>query len=72
MNRAALKLARPQPRIPYSLLRKAVAMFRSEYAPRSVRRHNARKWLESVLRLGDGHILRGGQAKWGINQGHRS
>lgn len=69
--RPTLKLARPPARVPYALLRKAVAMFRSEYAPRSVRRHNARKWLESVLRLGDGHILRGGQAKWGINQAGR-
>lgn len=69
--RANLKLARPQPRIPYALLRRAVALFRSEYVPRSVRRHNARKWLEAMDKLGDNHVYKGGAVRWGINQGGR-
>lgn len=39
------------------LVRKAVALFRSEHAPRSVRRHNARMWLRSVHHLGDKWLL---------------
>lgn len=33
-------------------LKMAVRLFRSEFAPRSVRRHNARQWLRSVEALG--------------------
>lgn len=72
MSRPTLKLARPQPRIPYALLRKAVALFRSEYVSREIRRRNARKWLEAMDRLGDNHVYRGGTVRWGINQGGRA
>ncbi len=70
MSRPALKLARqqPKPSIPYSLLRRAVALFRSDMAPRSVRRHNARNWLIAMERLGDGHVLKGGSVRWGARQ----
>ena len=44
------------------LLRRAVALFRSEYAPREIRRANARKWLQAVDRLGD---------RWLLAQTHR-
>lgn len=65
MSRAQLKLApRQQPRIPYALLRRAVALFRSDLVPRSVRRHNARAWLRSIDVLGDKHLYKGGPAKW--------
>lgn len=55
----------PPKRPPYSLIRKAVALFRSDLVPRSVRRHNARAWLRSVTLLGDKHVYRGGEVKWG-------
>lgn len=38
-------------------LKQAVRLFRSEYAPRSVRRHNARAWLRSVQQLGPKWLL---------------
>jgi hypothetical protein len=40
-----------------ALIRRAVALFRSPYAPRQVRRANARKWLASVHMLGDKWLL---------------
>jgi len=48
------------------LMRQAVRLFRSDLAPRSVRRHNARAWLRSVELLGPNWALRGGKVKWGI------
>jgi hypothetical protein len=59
-----LHIAKPEPRVPYSLIKQAVRLFRSDTAPRSIRRANARKWLRSVLMLGDKHLYRGGPAKW--------
>jgi hypothetical protein len=66
MTRPTLTIARkPKPGPSFAMLRKAVALFRSDLAPRSVRRHNARAWLRSVMGLGDKHLYRGGAAKWG-------
>lgn len=48
-----------------SLVKRAVRLFRSEYAPRHIRRANARKWLASVQWLGPRWLYRGGKAKWG-------
>jgi hypothetical protein len=67
-KRATLQLAKPPKRVPYSLIKQAVRLFRSEIAPRSVRRANARKWLASMLMLGDKHVYRGGTVSWGHPQ----
>jgi hypothetical protein len=48
-------------------LRKAVALFRSPDVPKEIRRANARKWLAATEQLGERWVLRGGEAKWGIN-----
>lgn len=39
------------------LLRRAVRLFRSEYAPRALRRANARAWLRAVEQLGPRWVL---------------
>lgn len=66
MSRVTLKLAprHQKPAVPRSLIKQAVRLFRSDMAPRSVRRANARKWIRAVLMLGDKHLYRGGEAKW--------
>lgn len=68
MTRPILKLApksAPSKPIPYSLLRRAVAMYRSEFAPRSVRRKNALNWLKAMGALGDKHVYKGGkEVRW--------
>jgi hypothetical protein len=65
MSKPILKLApKAAPKVPYSLLRKAVALFRSDLVPRSVRRANAMKWLASMAQLGDGHCHRGAKVNW--------
>jgi hypothetical protein len=38
-------------------IRRAVALFRCEYAPRHIRRANARKWLRSIEQLGPRWLL---------------
>lgn len=65
MSRPTLCLApKAKPGPSYALLRKAVALFRSDMVPRSVRRANARKWLASMERLGDGHCHKGADVSW--------
>lgn len=54
----------PKPRASTALVRKALTLFRSEFATREQRHANARAWLRSVEFLGNGHVLRGGEAKW--------
>lgn len=63
-----MKLApKPQPRIPYALLRKAARMFKGSYGPRSERHKNIVKWILAVERLGDKHILKNSApVKWGV------
>lgn len=39
------------------MIKHAVRLWRSDMAPRSVRRHNARQWLRSVHALGDSWLL---------------
>jgi hypothetical protein len=49
-----------------STVRRALRLFRSEYAPRHVRHHNVRQWLKSVELLGDQWVLAtDAPAKWG-------
>jgi hypothetical protein len=49
-------------------IKQALRLFRSEYAPKQVRHHNARQWLRSVSMLGDRWVLRGGANKWGYGK----
>jgi hypothetical protein len=66
MSRPVLSLARAsKPAVSRALIKQAVKHFRSDTAPRHVRRHNARAWLRSVLMLGDKHVYKGGEVKWG-------
>jgi len=52
-RRARLQLARVEPEGPSrERVKQAVRLFRSEYATRSLRRANARKWLACVAYLG--------------------
>jgi hypothetical protein len=48
-----------------SKVRRALRLFRSDYAPRHVRHHNVRQWLRAVDLLGDQWVLAGAPAKWG-------
>jgi hypothetical protein len=64
MKRTNLHAVQPAKRITRAMLKKAVALFRSPFAPRSVRRHNARQWILAMHQLGDKHVYRGGEAKW--------
>lgn len=41
-----------------ALVKTAVRLFRSDLAPRSVRRHNARQWLRQMHQLGDKHVYK--------------
>lgn len=64
-RRATLHLAGKPTPIPHALIKQAVRLWRSDTAPREVRRANARKWLRAVLMLGDKHVFKGGEVKWG-------
>lgn len=69
MSRPLLTLARAsKPAIPHSLIKDAVRHFRSDTAPRHIRRANARKWIRAVLMLGDKHVYKGGEVKWGYGR----
>lgn len=69
MTRPSLKLAKPPKRPSMALLRQAVRLYRSDLAPREVRRANARKWLRSIAMLGDGWVLAGRkEVTWGAKQ----
>lgn len=75
MTRPVLHLARSsKPTIPRALIKEVVRHFRSDTAPRSVRRHNARAWLRSVLMLGDRHVLSSNKPRvnWGTQKGLRT
>lgn len=67
MSRPTLKLARASKPThpPLSLVKKALRLFRGRGVPKAVRHANARNWLASVAWLGDKHLLRGGEPKWG-------
>lgn len=52
LRRKTLRVVKPQ-RHSFSRIRQAVRLFRNGYAPKAVRRHNARAWLAAVDRLGD-------------------
>lgn len=73
MTRPKLTLARQPKPIPRALIVQAVRLFRSDMAPRSVRRSNARAWIRSVLMLGDRHILSSNKPRvnWGTQKGIR-
>lgn len=55
----------PKPAVTFSMLRKAVSLYRNDMVPREQWKKNAAKWLRSMLMLGDRHILKGGKAGWG-------
>jgi hypothetical protein len=66
LMRSRLTLAAPAKAGPtYAMKKVAVRLFRSDLAPRSVRRANARKWLAAMAALGDKHVYRGGEVSWG-------
>lgn len=73
MSRPKLALARQPKPVTRALIVQAVRLFRSDLAPRSVRRANARKWLAMNLWLGDRHVLHSKQPKvgWGTQRGIR-
>jgi hypothetical protein len=48
-------------------IRRALKLYRSEFAPKELRKANARQWLAKTEELGERALLRGGEAKWGIN-----
>jgi uncharacterized protein involved in exopolysaccharide biosynthesis len=50
--KTTLHVVRPK-RQTIARIRQAVRLFRSEYAPRHIRRANARNWLKAVDRLGE-------------------
>ena len=71
MSRVQLKLARPpapKPRIPYSLIKRAIQLYRGRGVPKAVYRANARKWLKSMAQLGDKHTLHQSkpEVRWGV------
>jgi hypothetical protein len=67
MSRPTLSIARkPKPGPSRELIKTAVRLFRSTFAPRALRRANARKWLRAMDMLGDkGHVLNGARVSWG-------
>lgn len=64
-KRPRLSIARAQRKVPLSLWKKAIRLFRSPGVPKATYRANARKWVAANQALGDRHVLRGGAAKWG-------
>jgi hypothetical protein len=66
MAKPKLFLARPPRKPTFSLLRKALSLYRGQGIPRELAKSNARKWLKQMEFLGDRHILnRKAPAKWG-------
>lgn len=69
MSRPTLKLAgrsKPQRKPSFSMLKKAIRMYRGRGVPQSVYRANALKWLKAMSDLGERHILnKHADAKWG-------
>jgi hypothetical protein len=57
MTRPQLKLASKRKPVTLEQIKRAVSLYRSEYAPRAVRRANARKWLSAVASLGDKWLI---------------
>ena len=66
MTRPKLHAVRSYRRPSFSQLRKAIRLFRAPGIPREVYRRNALAWLRSVQWLGERHILKGGERKWGV------
>jgi len=70
MSRVQLKLARPpapKPRIPYSLIKRAIQLYRGRGVPKAVYRRHAREWLKQRERMGDQHILNAKfLPRWGV------
>jgi hypothetical protein len=52
-----LHIAKPEPRVPYSRLRRAARMFRGSYAPKAERHRLIVRWLAAVDKLGDKSLL---------------
>lgn len=50
---------------PYSLVKKALRLFKGRGVPREVYRKNAIKWIAARLRMGDKHVLKGHTVSWG-------
>jgi hypothetical protein len=70
-RRADLHLARPveQPPGPsFSMLKKAIKLYRGRGVPKSIYRANAIKWLRAMESLGDKHALHRSKpaARWGV------
>lgn len=45
------------PRFGFFLRRRAVALFKTDLAPKAIQRVNQRRWLAAVDYLGDRHLL---------------
>jgi hypothetical protein len=65
---SALHIVRPAPRPSTALVRKALRLYRSEFASRELRHKNARQWLLKMEQLGGKHLYRGGRVSWGAYQ----
>lgn len=75
MSRPILHIARAsKPAVPRSLIKQAVALWRSDTAPRAVRRANARRWIAMRLWMGTNHVLHITRpaVKWGTQKGIRT
>jgi hypothetical protein len=69
-RRADLHLARPAEQPPgpsFSMLKKAIKLYRGRGVPRELYRRNAVAWLKACAALGDKHILHRDkpEARWG-------
>jgi hypothetical protein len=54
------------PRQPaYSQIKKAILQFRRDHVPQKVWRKYVKDWLAMNAWLGDRHLLKGGEPKWG-------
>jgi hypothetical protein len=67
-DRKTLRLLRPdaKPRGPsFSLVKRAIKLFRGRGIDKATRHRNARKWLAASASLGNKSLLKGGEPKWG-------
>jgi TPR repeat protein len=72
MAKPKLFLARPPRKPSFSLLRRALMLYRGEGIPRELAKSNAIKWLRAMRELGDRHILKGARVTWGTPGDGRS
>ena len=65
MSRPRLSLARSPRKPSLSLVKKALRLFKQEGVAKKTYREYAKRWLAMNAWLGDKHLLRGGEPKWG-------